>query len=160
MTVGSALFERLHRRADYTFPRLVRSRATSARPTSISALSRAFVTLRAMNRAKKGKQSRSPFPDFLGIGAPRSGTSWLAKNLSRHPKVWTPPLKKLHYFDQRAGEPSFGAPVARLLARQRHANHWYPWVWHYQLKMRLRGYPKNFDLQDMLWDLRFFACSP
>jgi Sulfotransferase family len=112
-----------------------------------------------MSRTKKRREPRLPFPDFLGIGAPRSGTSWLAKNLSRHPDLWTPPLKELHYFDQRAREPSFGAPVARLLAKQ-DADDWYPWVWRYQLMMRLRGHRGRFDPQGLVWDLRFFGRSP
>jgi hypothetical protein len=112
-----------------------------------------------MKRGDKGRQPRLSFPDFLGIGAPRSGTSWLAKNLSRHPDVWTPPLKELHYFDERAGEPSFGAPVARLLARQS-ADDWYPWVWRYQLKTRLRGHWESFDPRGLMWDIRFFGRSP
>jgi hypothetical protein len=39
-------------------------------------------------------------PDFLGVGAPRSGTSWLYEVLSRHPSLWLPPVKELHYFDE------------------------------------------------------------
>jgi hypothetical protein len=84
----------------------------------------------------------------------------LAKNLSSHPDLWTPPLKELHYFDRRVGEPSFGAPVARLLTKQQHAEDWYPWVWRYQLKIRLRGHRKRLDPSGLLWDLRFFARSP
>jgi hypothetical protein len=43
-------------------------------------------------------------PSFLGIGAPRSGTTWLHHNLRSHPQIWLPPLKELHYFDmQRRG---------------------------------------------------------
>lgn len=38
-------------------------------------------------------------PDFLGIGAPRSGTEWLHTMLSKHPKIWLPPIKEVHYFD-------------------------------------------------------------
>ena len=101
-----------------------------------------------------------PFPDFLGIGAPRSGTSWLAKNLSSHPAVWTPPLKELHYFDRRASEPSFGAPVARLLARQQNDDDWYPWVWQYQLGSRLHRHRQKLHVPELLWDLRFFTRSP
>jgi len=40
------------------------------------------------------------FPDFLGIGATRGGSSWLYRVLSRHPDVWMPPVKELHYFDK------------------------------------------------------------
>jgi hypothetical protein len=39
-------------------------------------------------------------PDFVGIGAPRSGTSWLYEVLARHPGLWLPPVKELHYFDE------------------------------------------------------------
>ena len=39
-------------------------------------------------------------PDFVGIGAPRSGTSWLYEALSRHSALWLPPVKELHYFDE------------------------------------------------------------
>lgn len=39
-------------------------------------------------------------PDFVGVGAPRSGTSWLYEALSRHPALWLPPVKELHYFDE------------------------------------------------------------
>lgn len=39
-------------------------------------------------------------PDFVGVGAPRSGTSWLYEVLARHPELWLPPVKELHYFDE------------------------------------------------------------
>ena len=39
-------------------------------------------------------------PDFVGVGAPRSGTSWLYEVLRRHPALWLPPVKELHYFDE------------------------------------------------------------
>lgn len=38
-------------------------------------------------------------PDFLGIGAQASGTTWLWENLQRHPSVWLPSTKELHFFD-------------------------------------------------------------
>lgn len=38
------------------------------------------------------------YPDFLGIGAQKAGTTWLDKNLRRHPKLWLPPMKELQYF--------------------------------------------------------------
>lgn len=39
-------------------------------------------------------------PDFIGIGVQKGGTWWLRENLARHPGVWMPPLRELHYFDR------------------------------------------------------------
>jgi hypothetical protein len=38
-------------------------------------------------------------PNFLVIGAQKSGTSWLNKQLRHHPDIWLPPIKEIHYFD-------------------------------------------------------------
>lgn len=38
-------------------------------------------------------------PDFICIGAPKAGTSWLYSNIKRHPQVKMPPYKELGYFD-------------------------------------------------------------
>jgi hypothetical protein len=38
-------------------------------------------------------------PNFIVIGAQRSGTSWLYEVLERHPSFWLPPIKELHFFD-------------------------------------------------------------
>lgn len=40
-------------------------------------------------------------PDFLGIGTPQSGTSWLFENLKHHPDLYLSIPKELYYFDQR-----------------------------------------------------------
>lgn len=39
-------------------------------------------------------------PNFLIIGAPRAGTSWLARNVREHPDIFMPSTKELHYFDR------------------------------------------------------------
>jgi hypothetical protein len=41
------------------------------------------------------------FPDFLGIGAQRAGTTWLHAMLSLHNEIWLPHLKEVHYFDRK-----------------------------------------------------------
>ncbi len=46
-------------------------------------------------------------PDFLGVGAQKAGTTWLAENLRRHPGLFLPERKELHYFDE-----SFHRPLA------------------------------------------------
>jgi len=39
-------------------------------------------------------------PNFLVIGAPRCGTTWIDENLRRHPDIYMPPKKELHFFDR------------------------------------------------------------
>ena len=46
-----------------------------------------------------GNSARPRGPDFLGVGAQRSGTSWLHFTLKRHPAIWLPPIKEIHHFD-------------------------------------------------------------
>jgi hypothetical protein len=43
---------------------------------------------------------REAGPDFLCIGAQKSGTTWLYEQLHLHPDFWMPPRKELHYFDK------------------------------------------------------------
>jgi hypothetical protein len=66
-------------------------------------------------------------PDFLGIGAPRSATSWLHRALASQPDLWLPPVKELHWLDvqRRASHASYpipGADPARI-ARQFRRDH-------------------------------------
>lgn len=76
----------------------------------------------------------SPGPHFLGIGAQRAGTTWLYTNLSAQPGIWMPPVKELHYFDEKARrEPrslarrTFGKLEADARWRRQLANQWRSW---------------------------------
>lgn len=42
----------------------------------------------------------SPLPDFLIIGAERSGTTWLYERLREHPGVYMPADKEVHFFNE------------------------------------------------------------
>lgn len=42
---------------------------------------------------------RNLLPQFLGIGAQKSGTTWLHSNLARVDSLFLPEVKELHYFD-------------------------------------------------------------
>lgn len=44
------------------------------------------------------RPASSAAPHFVGIGAPRCGTTWVYKLLRLHPAVWMP-WKEVHYFD-------------------------------------------------------------
>lgn len=49
---------------------------------------------------------RTRGPDFLDIGPPKTGTTWLFDNLQQHPDIWLPVIKELHWFDEvQAGGP-------------------------------------------------------
>ena len=37
-------------------------------------------------------------PDFLVISPPKTGSTWLADNLRRHPQLFVPAIKELKYF--------------------------------------------------------------
>ena len=52
-----------------------------------------------------GAAGRLPLPDFLGIGAQKAGTTWLWENLRRHPEIFVPEKKELHYFDNKFERP-------------------------------------------------------
>lgn len=53
--------------------------------------------------------SNCRFPDFVCIGAQKAGTTWLHQKLARHPDIWLPALKEVHYFDAVHLDDSFGA---------------------------------------------------
>jgi hypothetical protein len=71
------------------------------------------------------------FPDFLVIGGQKCGTSWLQDNLSRHPQVWLPPIKEVHYLD-KASDPLlkriFGTSKRMKKARAHVAEEFRGWL--------------------------------
>lgn len=42
------------------------------------------------------------WPDFLLIGAPKCGTTWLSRRLAAHPSIWLP-RDELHFFSRHHG---------------------------------------------------------
>ena len=64
-------------------------------------------------------------PGFIGIGTQKAGTTWLYAQLARHPFVWMPPIKELHYFDRSPKYPSpnglfTASPISRIWMRDSH----------------------------------------
>jgi hypothetical protein len=60
---------------------------------------------RLLYRVHPGAAARLPLPQFLGIGAQKAGTTWLAENLRRHPEVFVPERKELHWLDHKWERP-------------------------------------------------------
>lgn len=46
-------------------------------------------------------QGRPVKPGIIGLGAQKSGTSWLSKMLAQHGRVWVPPVQEVHFFNYR-----------------------------------------------------------
>ncbi|MGH7801951.1 MAG: sulfotransferase domain-containing protein [Thermodesulfobacteriota bacterium] len=46
------------------------------------------------------------YPDFLGIGAQKSGTAWLYENLRIHNEISMTPVKELNYFNETTPIPN------------------------------------------------------
>jgi hypothetical protein len=52
-------------------------------------------------------------PNFLIIGAQKSGTTSLYYYLKQHPEIYMSPAKEVHFFDNEGGKPDFGGPPGR-----------------------------------------------
>jgi hypothetical protein len=67
------------------------------------------------------EHSQAPLPDFLIIGAQKSGTSWLAHLLRQHPEVYMPEGEP-HFFDKvhnyRKGEEWYRAHFTEATSQQ------------------------------------------
>ncbi len=93
------------------------------------------------------------FPDFLGIGAQKAGTTWLHRNLQAHPGIWMPKEKEIHYFDEKIKQE--GGLLPRLRGGRPADKRW-----RRQAKSRLQRVPKGPFAQDLGWDLRYFLGRP
>lgn len=69
-------------------------------------------------------------PDFLCIGAPRCGTTWLYQMLKTHPQIWLPPVKELKYFHS---DPAAGTLLGQRLFGRAPEHQ----VWRKHLRSRL-----------------------
>ena len=88
--------------------------------------------------------------NFLGIGAHKSGTTWLHDNLATHPDIWLPEFKELHYFDQI----EFGAMKGHELRRAKWLMNKVDRVTHE------RNYPPSLnDLKSLSWGSKFALTS-
>jgi Sulfotransferase family len=93
------------------------------------------------------------YPDFLGIGAQKAGTTWLHRSLQVHPQIWLPKEKELHYFDEKARlEDGF---ASRLFGDRP-----VDIRWRRQFKARFKRPPKNLTWHDVTWDLKYFFGKP
>ena len=85
------------------------------------------------------------YPDFLGIGAQKAGTTWLHTNLRMHPQIWMPPIKELHFLDH--GRTSLAKRLFSDVGRLRKGRLY--------LMEQLWALPASGRLSDVGWALRY-----
>ena len=76
------------------------------------------------------------YPNFLGIGAQKSASTWLHSCLKRHPDVYLPPMKEIHYFDGTNIPKRSKRQFRRIVRRRNFGTLW--WLFKYAY-----GRPKN-----------------
>jgi hypothetical protein len=100
------------------------------------------------------------YPAFIGIGAARAGTTWISTSLSRHPGVWIPRIKELHYFTRSAkyfgpSQLQDGTLLQRLFSRQKG-------FWKYRSRVA-RALASNLarpSLAKLRWDGKYLLGRP
>ena len=93
-------------------------------------------------------------PDFIGIGPPKTGTTWIYENLRKHPQVVMPPDKEIRYFWERAfiGNLSY--------AERLKSEHWHVRGRRFYLKNRFKAHLADLlrlkvDSESLTWDSRY-----
>lgn len=88
------------------------------------------------------------YPDFIGIGAQKAGTTWLHRNIVGHPQIWIP-RKEVHYFDRKINDRSNA--VSRLLGKSQDDERWRK-----QVKRWTAAHLKSLDLEGLLFVYKFY----
>ena len=95
-------------------------------------------------------------PDFICIGAPKSGTTWLYQNLNKHPSIWLPPVKELHYFDALF-------PLNRYADIKSNPKGLFGLFKRHSRRIILRGFYQALrrkSVKELVWVYRYFSGRP
>ena len=94
------------------------------------------------------------YPDFIGIGAQKAGTTWLYHNLRNHPGIWIP-RKEVHYFDQRIKDADSFSLRSRVFGKGEADKKWRNQVRHWT-----GVHLKNRSLGGLWWVYKFYMRAP
>ena len=108
----------------------------------------------------KGGNLSARFPDFIGIGAARSGTTWVARQLAQHSDIWLPRIKELHYFSRslKYDGPSYlndSSLVKRVFSSEEHFQ-----KYRYHLYRAIGSNLIRPSLDKLRWDCLYFFGQP
>jgi Sulfotransferase family len=88
------------------------------------------------------------FPDFIGIGAQKAGTTWLHRNLQAHPEIYMP-RKEVHYFDRKIKDRT--NPVSRFFGKRD-----IDVQWRRQVKRTATQFLRRPSFKDLAWDFNYY----
>jgi hypothetical protein len=96
-------------------------------------------------------------PHFLGIGAQKAGTTWLWAQLKRHPQIWMPVRKEVHYFSRHLISPTvsilaLGGLRHKLLGREPASR-----LWRAMVRSDLTDAIRSRDVERVKWIIRYYA---
>lgn len=91
------------------------------------------------------------YPDFVGIGAQKAGSTWLYRNLRAHPEIWMPPRKEIHYFNSKTSDRS--GLLSGLFGKRREGHEWRGQVLHWT---KVHGLEKP-SLENLWWGIRYYT---
>lgn len=89
------------------------------------------------------------YPDFIGIGAQKSGTTWLHRNMDAHSQLWLP-RKEVHYFDKKINDNSNA--LSRLLGKSEDDVRWRRQTWQ---GIKAHAF-KRPSLGELRWVLKYY----
>jgi len=87
------------------------------------------------------------YPHFLCIGAQKSGTSWLNKNLRSHPGIWLLPVKSTRYFYNPSTAPLYKVVLRGGQDKDR---------WRRLARRRLKKILRPKVYKNLAWFYRFY----
>ena len=96
-------------------------------------------------------------PDFLIIGAGRSGTTWLYENMKKFKTIWLPPIKEIHYFDRNIFYPSPSFLNESIFLKRLLGNESYNKAFRKKMIRNIGKSVINFDLNSVLWKIKYFT---
>ena len=88
------------------------------------------------------------FPDFIGIGAQKAGTTWLHRNLQAHPQLYMP-RKEVHYFDRKIRDRT--NPVSRFFGKRD-----IDVQWRRQVRRTAMQLVRKPSLRDLVWNFNYY----
>jgi len=89
------------------------------------------------------------YPNFIGIGAQKAGTTWLHRNLQAHPQIYMP-RKEIHYFNRKIHDRR--PVIARFFGRSTADAQWRRQVRNWTIVHAVR----RPSLRDLLWDFKYY----